>query len=157
MFKSSGRHLSHLPCHQRLASLQWSLSLPRPVESPFLLLFCSSQFFSILLSSPLWRWALFSSTPHFQSATKMVGTSCDFTCHPLTMLFPPTPLPFPETPQDPTRNPSSHIPGCLTPCSHCVLLESCIWPRAALLVPMPVGQCVRRELAIAGRVTPDSP
>lgn len=52
MFKSSGRHLSHLLCHQRLASLQGSLSLPRPVESPFLLLFCSSQFFSILLSSP---------------------------------------------------------------------------------------------------------
>lgn len=42
------------------------------------------------------------------------------------------------------------------PCSQRVLLESCIWPRAALFMPVPIGQRVRRELAIAGGVAPDS-
>lgn len=68
----------------------------------------------------------------------MSGTSCD-------------------TPGHKKKPRESDTPAGLTPCSQRVLLGNRVGPRAALLVPVPVGERVRRELAMAGWVPPDSP
>lgn len=46
-------------------------------------------------------------------------------------------------------------PAGLTLCRQGVLLGNSMW--SALLMSIPIGECIRGELAIAGWVAPDSP